>query len=93
MAQRFLQKANAIHPEEFDDEHAKADAMAQQSLYYECYMCSFGRDQLLDKLVAIVAGQIDVPEADVDRDRFRQTFIAEARRVIASLESDATTEK
>lgn len=87
MAQRFLQRANAIHPEDVDDETGRVEAMARQDLYYDCYMSSFGREELLKRLAEVMAGKIETPdEEEMDEEQYRKTYIKEARIIAARIE-------
>jgi len=87
MAQRFLQKANGIHPEEIGNETERVDAMARQDLYYDCYMSSFSREDLLKRLTDVVSGNFELPdETEIDERRYKETYIKEARLTIASIE-------
>ena len=89
MAQRFLQKANAIHPEEEHENSARNQALALQDVYYDCYMSSFSREDLLKRLADVVDGKFDMPdEEDVDETIYRSTYIREARRVMTLVEKD-----
>ena len=87
MAQRFLQKANAIHPEDADDEPGRVNALARQDVYYDCYMSSFSREDLIKRLTAVIDGDFAMPEEEeVDEAQYRATYISEARVVLTSLE-------
>jgi hypothetical protein len=84
MAQKFLRKANAIHPEDSDDAD---EALAIQDVYYECYMSSFSRDNLLKRLAEIANGDIVLPEEiELDEAKYRSVCIREAKAIILSLE-------
>lgn len=88
MAQQFLQRANAIHPEDMDLEEGRVEAMARQDLYYDCYMSSFGREELLKRLAEVIDGKVEIPEeAESDEARYRQTYVKEARVIAASIEN------
>jgi len=83
-AQKFLQKANAIHPEEADDSDV---ALALQDVYYDCYMSSYSRQDLLKRLDEVVSGKIEMPEeTEVDEEKYRATYIREAKVILASIE-------
>lgn len=87
MAQKFLQKANAIHPEDIGDSVAQVDALALQDVYYDCYMSSFSREDLLKRLGEVIAGKIETPEEeDIDEVRYKATYIREAQTILTSLE-------
>lgn|GEM_PF-5922192 len=83
VAGKFLQKANAIHPEDAEGE-SYADRLAAQELYYECYMCSFSRDKLVEFLQSSVAGNIKVPD-NVQEKKYRVAFVREAERLLKEL--------
>jgi hypothetical protein len=86
MAQRFLQKANAIHPEDAYDEPGRVNALARQDVYYDCYMSSFSREDLMKRLANVIDGNIKMPEEDdVDEAQYRATYISEARIVLGLL--------
>lgn len=87
MAQKFLQRANAIHPEDSDNTIQQVDALALQDVYYDCYMSSFSREDLLKRLAEIVSGQIELPEEEVaDEDRYRATYMKEAQSILGSIQ-------
>lgn len=86
MAQMFLRKANAIHPEDADNERGRVEAMARQDLFYDCYMSSFSREQLQKRLQEVVNGKFDLPDEEVDAEQYRETYIREARAAINSIE-------
>jgi hypothetical protein len=86
MAQTFLQKANVIRPEDAEDSKRRDEALALQDVYYDCYMSSFSREDLIRRLQAIVAGDIQMPEEDVDPFFYRDTYIEEARSILSSIE-------
>lgn len=87
MAQKFLQKANAIHPEDSDDNTLRVDALALQDIYYDCYMSSFSKEDLLKRLAEVISGKIQMPEEEImDEDRYRETYIREARVILTSIE-------
>jgi hypothetical protein len=87
MAQKFLQRANAIHPEDSDDKLQRVDALALQDVYYDCYMSSFSREDLLKRLSEVISGKIEMPEEEVDDpDRYRATYIKEAQVILSSIE-------
>lgn len=88
MAQKFLQRANAIHPEDADDIDKRVEALALQDVYYDCYMSSFSREDLLKRLADVVSGNIEMPEEEevVDENRYRSTYIREAQAILNSLD-------
>jgi hypothetical protein len=88
MAQKFLQRANAIHPKDSENAAARVDALALQDVYYDCYMSSFSREDLMKRLAEVIGGRIEIPEEeDLDEARYRQTYVKEARVILASVES------
>lgn len=86
MAQKFLQKANAIHPEDAGDEKEHDENLARQDVYYDCYMSSFSRENLIKRLNEMVAGKIEMPEEEVDEEHYRSIYIREAKSVLESVE-------
>ena len=87
MAQKFLQRANAIHPEDSDNTIQQVDALALQDVYYDCYMSSFSREDLLKRLAEIVSGKIELPEEEVaDEERYRLTYMKEAQSILDSIQ-------
>ena len=91
IAQKFLQQANAIHPEDASDERAHDEALARQDVYYDCYMSSFSRENLIKRLQEIVEGKIEIPEEEVDEVYYRSIYVREARSVLQSVEGNAMT--
>jgi hypothetical protein len=88
MAQKFLQKANAIHPEDASSADQFNEALAMQDVYYDCYMSSFSKADLMKRLEEIVAGKITMPEEDkVDEEKYRATFAKEAERILSKLQA------
>lgn len=86
-ARKFLQMANAIHPEEADkDEHVHQ--LASQDLYYECYVASFSREKLLEFLQGAIAGGIKVPE-NVDPKKYRAAYASQADALLKKITDDA----
>ena len=93
IAQKFLQKANAILPEEAAGQ-AHDQSLALQDVYYDCYMSSFSREDLLKRLGEVVNGKFELPEEeDVDERTYRATYIKEAKNILASIQrgDDLTT--
>ena len=87
MAQRFLQKANAIHPDEAEGDVAHDKALALQDVYYDCYMSSFSRQDLVKRLGEIIGGDIQVPEdEEVDEDIYLAEYVIQARVILSSIE-------
>ena len=88
MAQQFLQRANAIHPEDSGDAAERVNALALQDVYYDCYMSSFSREDLLKRLAEVINGKIEIPEEeDLDEARYREVYMREARIILAKIES------
>jgi hypothetical protein len=87
MAQKFLSRANAIHPEEEDDADAQVSKQAEQDLYYECYMMSFEKSKLVEFLEKAALGTFKIPK-DVDKDLYRNAFIQQAGNVLRGLEKE-----
>lgn len=86
MAQKFLQQANAIHPEDLDGRE-RVDSLARQDVYYDCYMSSFSREDLLKRLGDVITGKFEKPEEDnIDEQRYREIYVKEAQVILASLE-------
>ena len=87
MAQRFLQKANAIHPEDEHESILRNEALAMQDVYYDCYMSSFSREDLLKRLANVIEGKFEMPdEEELDERLYRATYIKEARIIMNSIE-------
>lgn len=86
IAQRFLQKANAIHPEEMQDSKRHDEALAIQDVYYDCYMSSFSREELIKRLREIASGVLEMPEEEVDHERYRNAYIKHAKTILSSIE-------
>lgn len=86
VAQKFLQRANAIHPEDEDDRMRREKSLALQDVYYDCYMSSFSREELIKRLQAVVDGQIALPDEEVDAQLYRSAYMAEARIILSSVE-------
>ena len=87
MAQRFLQKANAIHPEDEHENSVRTEALALQDVYYDCYMSSFSREDLLKRLADVIDGKFEMPdEDDVNEASYRAAYIREARTIMSSIE-------
>ena len=86
IAQKFLQKANAIHPEDADDTARHDEALALQDVYYDCYMSSFSKADLLKRLEEVVGGKIEMPEDQpVDEEKYRATYVKEAQLILSSI--------
>jgi hypothetical protein len=83
MAQKFLQKANGIHPEDVESS-AYARALAIQDLYYECYMTSFSKATLVSFLESCSSGNIKIPE-DVNAEQYSAAYVREAASVLREL--------
>lgn len=86
MAQKFLQKANAIHPEDASDVKGHDEALALQDVYYDCYMSSFSREELIKRLRELASGVLEMPEEEVDQERYRNAYIKQAKTILSSIE-------
>ena len=86
IAQKFLQKANAIHPEDEHDISRREMSLALQDVYYDCYMSSFSREDLIKRLQEVVGGKIEMPEEEVDGEKYRDHYIREAKVILDSIE-------
>ena len=88
VAQKFLQKANAIHPEDAERSDLHDKALATQDIYYDCYMSSFSKEDLIKRLREIVGGNIELPEeTKVDEVRYRETYTEQAKAILDALEN------
>ena len=86
MAPQFLRQANAIRPEDAAGAGEHDEALALQDLYYDCYMSSFSREDLIRRLNRVLEGDFDLPqEKEVDEQIYRRAYTREARRVLSSL--------
>lgn len=90
MAQKFLQRANAIHPEDEETATRREKALARQNVYYDCYMSSFGRKDLMQRLHEIIGGNIEMPEDEenLNEGQYRETYVEEAKVILSSIERD-----
>jgi len=86
MAWTFLQKANAIRPEDGENSAVRDHALALQDLYYECYMSSFSREELMKRLRAVIGGALEMPEAEVDQNLYRDVYMKEAQNILSSVQ-------
>ena len=86
MAQKFLQRANAIHPEDAVNEALQEQALALQNVYYDCYMSSFSKDALITRLQQIIDGDFEMPEDEkvVNEKQYRETYMAEAKVILST---------
>jgi hypothetical protein len=88
MAQKFLQRANAIHPEDAGSADQFNEALALQDVYYDCYMSSFSRADLIRRLGEIAEGKITLPEEEkVDEEKYRAVFAKEAQKILTKIEA------
>ena len=88
IAQKFLKKANAIHPEDIDDKRLHDEALALQDVHYDCYMSSFSREDLLKRLHEIIGGKIEMPEEEgIDESVYREAYTKEANAILKSIDS------
>jgi hypothetical protein len=88
MAQKFLQRANAIHPEDVESSDRYNEALALQDVYYDCYMSSFSREDLIKRLEEVLTGKIEMPEEEenLDEEKYRAAYIKEAKVILTTLE-------
>lgn len=88
MAQTFLQRANAMHPEDAQNGAEHEQALAVQNVYYDCYMSSFSREALIGRLQQIIGGDIEMPEDEenLDEATYRKNYIREAQVILSSIE-------
>jgi len=87
MAQHFLQRANTIHPEDAAGPDAHDEALALQDVYYDCYMSSFTKEDLLKRLQEIAEGKIELPEEEkVNEENYKTIYAREAKRILSSIE-------
>jgi hypothetical protein len=95
MAQKFLQQANGLHPEEAKHEGRFEEVLAHQELYDECYMSSFSRDKLTEFLKQAVAGKIsrsqsgdesEEPILELDEEKYREAYAQLANKILSDVE-------
>ena len=95
MAQKFLQQANGLHPEEAKYEGRFEEVLAHQELYDECYMTSFNRDKLIEFLKGAVAGKINLPKPEdesedpveeIDEEKYREAYAQLASQILSEVE-------
>ena len=79
-------EANAIHPEDEHDPVEREKSLAIQDVYYDCYMSSFSREDLVKRLREVVDGKIEMPETEVDAERYRANYIREGQVMLAAIE-------
>jgi hypothetical protein len=92
VAQKFLKKANAIHPDDHDDTTVHDEALAVQDVNYDCYMSSFSRDELIKRLREVLEGKIEIPEeTEVDERTYKDAYKKEAEAILMALESGKFT--
>ena len=91
MAQKFLQRANAIHPEDAASASLQEQALALQNVYYDCYMSSFSKEALVIRLHQIIDGNLEMPEDEeaVNEKQYRESYVAEAKVILTSIEREA----
>jgi hypothetical protein len=85
MADVYLKRANAIHPEE-ELESEKDSLLALQNLYYECYMMAFSYPKLIEMLKVSAGGKFEVPE-DVNEKIYRDAYMSNAGKLAAELQN------
>jgi hypothetical protein len=88
MAQKFLQRANALHPEEGASEGRFEEELARQELLYECYMMSFSKEKLISFLNDAIAGKTKLPDEVKldDESRYRSAYAQEAKVLMIEVE-------
>jgi hypothetical protein len=95
MAQRFLQQANGLHPQEAKYEGRFDEVLAHQELYYECYMTSFNREKLIGLLKEAVAGKFSLPKPSdesedpieaIEEKEYRKAYAQLATQILADVE-------
>lgn len=92
IAQKFLKRANAIHPEDKEDSRLHDQAMALQDVHYDCYMSSFTREDLLKRLREIIGGKIEMPEEkEVDELTYKTAYAKEAQLILTAIETGQFT--
>lgn len=92
IAQKFLKKANAIHPEDHDDSKLHDQALAIQDVNYDCYMSSFSREDLIKRLREVIAGKIEMPEEkEVDESTYKESYVKETITILTSIENGKFT--
>lgn len=84
MAQHFLQRANGLHPEEEQGSATYEPLLAQQDLYYECYMASFSKEKLIEFLNKSLSGDIKVPD-EVNEASYKKAYAVSAQKVLQEL--------
>jgi hypothetical protein len=77
VAENFLRRANAIHPEE--DSYSYAEDLARQDFYYECYMMCFTKEKLDELLVKVLGGDVKVPKG-ADASAYKSAYMDEAKK-------------
>ena len=87
MAEKFLTRANGIHPDEALDSSAHDEMLARQNVLYECYMNSFGKNELIEFLYKAIANNFHTPE-EVDDKIYRAAYVAQARQILKEVEPD-----
>ena len=94
MAQKFLQRANAIHPEDANTSEQHDEALALQDVYYDCYMSSFSKDDLIKRLNEVIGGKLEMPEEEkVDEETYRAVYLKEATRILADIQRDYPSDR
>jgi hypothetical protein len=80
IAQSFLAKANALHPEEEYDADERVKMQALQDLYYECYMSSFSKEKLGGHLDQAIKGDVKIPD-EVDEQKYKTAYSRHAEKI------------
>lgn len=84
MAQHYLSRANAIHPEEAENETIRDKNLAIQDLYYECYQESFDKSRLVALLEGVLMGNVKIPK-EVNEENYKRAFMDEAGAILSSI--------
>ncbi|HYG02009.1 MAG TPA: hypothetical protein VD927_06155 [Chryseosolibacter sp.] len=82
MANRFLTRANALHPDEADSSDEKYLLQGRQDVLYECYMNSFSKSVLLSFLQKASEGDIGKIPDGVDDVIYKRAYVKESEAVI-----------
>lgn len=84
-AQKFLLKANSIHPEKGESDYETM--LASQDLYDACYVESFSRERLIGFLEGVISGDVRIPK-DVDAGHYKKAYMLEATAVLKEITSE-----
>lgn len=84
-AQKFLLKANSIHPEKGESDYETM--LASQDLYDACYVESFSRERLIGFLEGVISGDVRIPK-DVDAGHYKKAYMLEATAVLKEITNE-----